>query len=214
MSRKSNGEPPPAEERPPLSFSLLRRKIAETLGAFHLKLLLANLLLAPLPVLVGKRFRALIYRLAGFRIGARSRFLGRPTFDILGNPYPNLRIGRRCTVGIGCHFSLSAPITLGDGVVLGHYVRIITDRHAIGPARRRCGERTPLPVRIEDGAWIASGVTILPGVTIGVGSVVAGGAVVTRDIPPNTLVAGVPARVVRELPVDGRQRVEEQAVEQ
>jgi maltose O-acetyltransferase len=56
------------------------------------------------------------------------------------------------------------------------------------------------PVSIEDGAWIAARVTILPGVTIGRGTVVAAGAVVTRDVPPNTLAAGVPARVKRELP--------------
>lgn len=200
VSRKPNVQPLPAEERPPLSLGLLRRKIAEALGAFHLKLWLANLLLAPLPVLVGKRFRALIYRLAGFRIGPDSKFLDRATFDALCNPYPNLRIGRRSQIGIGCHFSLNASVTIGDNVVFGHYVRIITDKHAIGPAHRRCGERIPLPVAIEDGVWIASDVTILPGVTIGAGSVVAGGAVVANSVPPNSLAGGVPAEVLRELP--------------
>ena len=151
-------------------------------------------------MLVGKRFRAMVYRLAGFRIGRDSKFLDRATFDTLGNPYSNLSIGRRSQVGIGCHFSLNAPVTIGDNVIFGHYVRIITDTHVIGPGHRRCGERVPLPVSIEDGVWVASDVTILPGVTIGAGSVVASGSVVTRDVPPNSLVGGVPAAVLRELP--------------
>jgi maltose O-acetyltransferase len=185
---------------PHLSPALLRRKSAETLVAFHFKLWLANLLLAPLPVLIGKRFRAMVYRLAGFRIGRDSKFLDRAIFDALCNPYPNLSIGRRSQVGIGCHFSLNAPVTIGDNVIFGHYVHIITDTHAIGPGYRRCGDRVPMPVIIGDGVWIASDVTVLPGVTIGAGSVVAGGSLLTRSIPPNSLVAGVPARVLRELP--------------
>ena len=198
MHRSSNGEHP-EEETARLSPELVRRKTAETLGAFHFKLWLANLVLAPLPVLVGKRFRAMVYRLAGFRIGRDSKFLDRATFDTLGDPYANLTIGRRSQVGIGCHFSLNAPVTIGDNVIFGHYVRIITDTHVIGPGRRRCGERIPLPVTIEDGVWVASDVTVLPGVVIGAGSVIASGSVVTRSVPPNSLVRGVPAEVLREL---------------
>lgn len=187
-------------ERPRLGLSLLRRKVGEALRAFHFKLWLVNLLLAPLPILVGKRLRALLYRMAGFRIGADSKFLDRATFDALCNPYSNLAIGRRSQVGIGCHFSLNAPVTIGDDVIFGHYVRIITDTHLVGPSRRRCGERVPLPVTIEDGAWLASNTTVLPGVTIGRGSIVYCGAVVTCSVPPNSVVAGVPARVLRQLP--------------
>jgi maltose O-acetyltransferase len=199
MNRGSNGQWP-AEGVVRLSPELLRRKTAETLRAFHFKLWLADLLLAPLPVLVGKRLRAAAYRLAGFRIGRDSKFLDRAVFDTLGNPYANLSIGRRSQVGIGCHFSLNAPVTIGDNVIFGHYVRIITDTHTIGPGERRCGERVPLPVSIEDGVWIASNVTILPGVVIGAGSVIASGSVVVRSVPRNSLVGGVPARVLRELP--------------
>jgi maltose O-acetyltransferase len=76
----------------------------------------------------------------------------------------------------------------------------LTVDHEIGPSENRCGEVLVAPVIIGDGAWLASRVTILPGVTVGNGSIVAAGAVVTHDVPPNTLVAGVPARVVRDLP--------------
>ncbi len=191
---------PEAYERPRLGLGLLRRKTGETLRAFHFKLWLVTLLLAPLPILVGKRLRAMLYRLAGFRIGANSKFLDRATFDALCNPYANLTVGRRSQVGIGCHISLNAPVTIGDDVIFGHYVRIITDTHLVGPSRRRCGERVPLPVVIEDGVWLASNTTVLPGVTIGRGSIVHCGAVVTRSVPPNSVVAGVPARVLRQLP--------------
>lgn len=190
-------------ERPRLSPGLLRRKLLETANAFHLKLWLADLLLAPLPILVGKRFRAALYRLAGLQIGRDSKLLDRVTIDALCNPYANLRIGSRSQLGIGCHVSLNAPVTIGDNVIFGHYVRILTDTHALGPSRRRCGKRIPLPVVIEDGAWIASNVTLLPGVRVGKGSVVAAGTVVAHDVPPDTLVAGVPATVVRRLPQDG-----------
>jgi maltose O-acetyltransferase len=196
---KNNGSAP-AEEVQALTPALLRRKTRETLVAFHFKLWLANLFVAPLPLLVGKRLRAEAYRLAGFKIGKGSKFLGRPVFDALENPYPNLAIGRRSQIGIGCHLSLNAPVTIGDDVVFGHYVRIITDTHDIGPGQRRCGERIPLPVAIGDGVWIASDVTILPGVTVGPGCVIAAGSLVSRSLPANSLAAGVPARVVRELP--------------
>jgi maltose O-acetyltransferase len=186
----------------------LRRKLLETVNAFHLKLWLVNLLLAPLPILVGKRFRAALYRLAGFQIGRDSKLLDRVTIDALCNPYPNLKIGCRSQLGIGCHISVNAPVTVGDNVIFGHYVRIITDTHGLGPSWRRCGERLPLPVTIEDGAWVATDVTLLPGVRVGQGSVIASGAVVTSDVPPNTLVAGVPAAVVRRLPEDRARREE------
>jgi len=185
--------------RPPLTPALLRRKVMEELRSFHLKLWVVNLLLRLLPINVGAHLRALFYRLAGFRIGADCKFLDRATFDTGENPYPRLILSRRVQIGIGCHFSLNGTVTLGDNVVLGHYVRILTDTHLLGPEARRCGERVALPVTVEDGVWIASNVTILPGVTIGRGSVVAAGAVVRDDVRPNSLVAGVPARVVRAL---------------
>jgi acetyltransferase-like isoleucine patch superfamily enzyme len=65
---------------------------------------------------------------------------------------------------------------------------------------RRGGERYSRPVVVEDGVWVGACATILPGVTLGRGSVVAAGALVARDVPPHTLVAGVPARPIKSLP--------------
>jgi len=100
------------------------------------------------------------------------------------------------------HVDLGAAVRIGDRVRLGHHVALLTVDHEIGPAEQRCGDVLMAPVIIGDGVWLASYVTILPGVSVGNGSIVAAGAVVTHDVPPNTLVAGVPARVVRELAED------------
>lgn len=90
--------------------------------------------------------------------------------------------------------------TIGHRVNIGPFVRIITDTHALGPATRRAGRVRHDPIEIGDGTWIGASSTILPGVRVGAGAVVAAGSVVTRDVPDNTLVGGVPAEVIRELP--------------
>ena len=84
-------------------------------------------------------------------------------------------------------------------MALGHGVLILTSSHEFGDQWRRGGEHITAPVTIERGAWIGARGVLLPGVTIGHGAVVGAGAVVTTDVPPNTLVAGVPARTVRSL---------------
>jgi maltose O-acetyltransferase len=71
--------------------------------------------------------------------------------------------------------------------------------HEMGPSASRCGRLVAAPIEVGDGVWLASRVTILPGVAVGKGAVVAAGAVVTHDVAPDTLVAGVPARFVRDL---------------
>lgn len=89
--------------------------------------------------------------------------------------------------------------TIGSGVSIGPFVRLVTDNHDIGPARRRASRFHTVPLTIEDGVWIGACVTVIGGVTVGAGSIIAAGAVVVRDVPPNTVVAGVPARVVKLL---------------
>lgn len=93
--------------------------------------------------------------------------------------------------------------TIGDNVRIGPFVRLISDTHEVGPSTRRAGKSRFDPIVIGDGTWIGAAVTVIGGVSIGKGCIIAAGAVVTRDIPDNTMVGGVPARHIRDLPVDG-----------
>jgi maltose O-acetyltransferase len=164
------------------------------------RLLLVQMAVALLPQLTFSWLRTACYRLAGMHIGRRTRVWGKIALEGKGDLAHNVHIGEACLLNTFLHLNASAAITIGSGVGIGHHVVIITDTHRIAGPSQRCGERISLPVSIEDGAWIAARVTILPGVTIGRGSVVAAGALVVKSIPPNSLVAGVPARVLRELP--------------
>jgi maltose O-acetyltransferase len=179
--------------------SKLRRLIREESEGLHGRLLLAQLLLAPLPLHVGSRLRAAVLRLAGFKIGPGTVFWGTPTLTGGGNLYQRLVIGRECWINAGCFFDLGEQITIGDYVAFGQQVMLLTNAHEIAGPTRRAGRLLPRPIVIEDGAWVSTRATVLPGVTIGTAAVVAAGAVVTRDVPPNTLVGGIPARPIREL---------------
>ncbi len=92
---------------------------------------------------------------------------------------------------------------IGANVAIGPFVRLITDSHEIGAHTRRAGRPSFQPITIGDGVWIGAGATILGGVTVGDGAVIAAGSLVTRDVPADTLVGGVPARTIRQLPADG-----------
>ena len=146
---------------------------------------------------VGKRLRNIVYRYGlGIAIGRRSYFAG--------GGYINgtrLSVGDECFINRDCYFDLSAPVTIGDRISIGTHAVFVTADHEIGGTERRAGAVKPQTIVFEDGAWIGTRVTILPGVTIGKGAVVASGAVVHRSVAPNTLVAGVPAVVKRDLPV-------------
>jgi maltose O-acetyltransferase len=112
----------------------------------------------------------------------------------------NLRPGRRCLINRRCYLDLDGPVTLEDDVVLGHGVAVVTSVHRMGPAARRAGRvESAEPVFIGRGAWIGANAIVLPGVWVGRGAVVAAGSVVRVDVPPNVVVAGVPARIVRTL---------------
>jgi maltose O-acetyltransferase len=113
----------------------------------------------------------------------------------LSNP-SNLTVGTESYINRNCYFDLEGPVVIGDGVSLGHGVTVITTIHDAGQGDRRCGTFIGHPVTIDDGAWIGANSTVLPGVTIGAGAVVAAGAVVTRSVPPNAVVGGVPAAVI------------------
>lgn len=138
-------------------------------------------------------------------LGRNVRFIAGPV--VIGDNVDIWRNAEICGpvhIGNGTSMARDAYLRPGthleDNVGLGPFVRIITDAHEIGGAEWRAGSHTTYdPVVIKSGSWIGGGSTIFPGVTVGPGSVVAGGSVVIRDVPPNTLVGGVPAKVIRKL---------------
>ena len=145
------------------------------------------------------RVRSLLFRAYGFSIGYGTMLVGTPTFNGTRDPRKNLTIGKHCYFNWPVHFDLGGKITVGNRVAVGHHVVFVTSSHEIGTTLCRAGDLVTAPITVEDGAWIGACVTILPGTTIGEGAIVAAGAVVTRDVPPDTLVGGVPAKPIRSL---------------
>lgn len=110
-----------------------------------------------------------------------------------------LTVGARSGIGIDCW--VQGPLTVGNDVMMGPECRIFTQNHASSDAARPMrdqGFEAPEPVVIDDDVWLGARAMIMPGTRIGRGSIVAAGAVVTKDVPPFTVVAGVPARPVRQ----------------
>lgn len=108
-----------------------------------------------------------------------------------------IRLGKNIFINHDCSFLDIGGITIEDHVQIGPKVSLITENHPLDPGDRKTV--LPGPIVIKRNAWIGAGVTILPGVTIGENAVVAAGAVVSRNVPANTVVAGIPAKVVKTL---------------
>jgi len=173
--------------------------LRQELGDLPLRVRLASWLGRAVPTGMGGRLRAALYRLCGFSLGQGTLIVGPLAFGSAAHCRENLRIGSLCFLNTDIFIDANAPVTIGDRVSIGHHVIIITADHAIGASEFRAGALTARPVTIEEGAWIAARATLLPGVTIGRGAVVAAGAVVTKDVAPNTLVGGIPAKLIRHL---------------
>lgn len=109
----------------------------------------------------------------------------------------NITVGPGVFLNAGCRFQDQGGITIGAGSLIGHNVVLATLNHEMDPRHR--GDMHPAPIRIGQRVWIGANATVCPGVTIGDGAVVAAGAVVTRDVPANTVVGGVPARLIRRI---------------
>lgn len=107
----------------------------------------------------------------------------------------NIHVGKNVFFNGGCHFQDQGGIVIGDGTLIGHQVVLATLNHDEDPARRQ--ELHGAPIVIGKNVWIGAHATVLSGVTIGDGAIVAAGAVVTRDVPANMVVGGVPARILR-----------------
>jgi maltose O-acetyltransferase len=176
------------------------RVLRSEFGGIQWRYLAVRLLLWPVPVHSGGRLRSLALRCAGFRIGGGTLFADLPRFPGGQLYLPNLAIGAGCWFNVGCTFDLGAAITIGDNVLVGHEVLVLTTTHGVGLRARRGSDGISLPVSIGDGCWLGARCMILPGVAVGAGAVVAAGAVVTEDVPANSMVAGVPARVMKTLP--------------
>ena len=110
----------------------------------------------------------------------------------------NIRVGRNVFINQACVLNDIGGIEIGDDVMIGPRVSLLTAGHPLDPERRR-RQVVAAPIAIGRNVWLGAGATVLQGVTVGADAVVAAGAVVTRDVPPRTLVAGVPARVLREI---------------
>lgn len=109
----------------------------------------------------------------------------------------NTVFGKNVFINSGCHFQDQGGITIGDGTLIGHNVVLATINHDLCPRNNRKNHYAP--IRIGDNVWIGSNATVLQGVTVGDWAVIGAGAVVTRDVPPMSIVGGVPARVIRYL---------------
>ena len=133
-----------------------------------------------------------------------TRLTGRPvdeTFSLFPPFYTdcgkNLKIGKYVFINSGCRFQDQGGITIGDGTLIGHNVVMATINHGLAPESR--GDNIPAPIVLGRNVWVGANATILPGVTIGDNAVIAAGSVVTKDVPANVVVAGVPARIMKSV---------------
>src|SRR4051794_19058537 len=111
----------------------------------------------------------------------------------------HIAIGARTFVNFDCVFLDVAPIRLGEACQLGPRVQLLTATHPVDPVRRREGWECGRPITLADNVWLGGGGIVNPGVAIGENTVVGAGAVVAKDLPPDVVAAGVPARVIRPL---------------
>ncbi|MGN6692938.1 MAG: sugar O-acetyltransferase [Aquihabitans sp.] len=138
--------------------------------------------------------RALFAELTGEQPGDGFRLIP-PFFADCGR---RIRIGTHVFVNQNATFYSLAPITIGDEVMIGPNVSLITSGHPVAPSQRHAA-LVGQPITIERDVWIGAGATVIGGVTVGARSVVAAGSVVTKDVPPDSLVGGNPASLIRSI---------------
>jgi acetyltransferase-like isoleucine patch superfamily enzyme len=138
--------------------------------------------------------RALFSDLIGNKVD--ESFLLIPPFYATGGA--DTRIGRNVFINQNCTFYDLGGLDIADDVMIGPNVSLITSGHPIEPSRRHAFTIAK-PIVIERNVWIGAGATVIGGVTVDENSVVAAGSVVTKSVPPNTLVGGNPASVIRSI---------------
>ncbi|MEP1125069.1 MAG: DapH/DapD/GlmU-related protein [Ilumatobacter sp.] len=110
-----------------------------------------------------------------------------------------LTVGSRSLINFGCSIVATERVSIGAMCHIGPHCMIMdTAFHELDPDRR-LESPAPKPIEIAENVWIGARVIVMPGVTIGAGSAVGAGSVVTHDVAPRTLVAGVPARFIRDI---------------
>jgi acetyltransferase-like isoleucine patch superfamily enzyme len=121
------------------------------------------------------------------------------TLELATGPDGTLDIGERAFVNYGCSLAAQLLVKIGPRCQIGTYCLLMdNDFHRVEP-ERRLERPESAPIVLEENVWLGARVIVMSGVTIGEGSVIGAGSVVTRDIPPRTIAAGVPAKVIREL---------------
>lgn len=144
-------------------------------------------------------------------IGDRTRITSTiATFELGVGPQGTMDIGSHVLINYGCSFGATKLVRIGDRCNIGTQCILIDNAfHELDPDLRDVQPESQ-PVILERNVWLASRVIVLPGVTVGENSVIGAGSVVTKDIPPNVLAAGIPARVIR--PIRGEAPARRQAL--
>ena len=137
--------------------------------------------------------RSMLSQLFGYTVPATLRVFP-PFYTDFGK---NIHVGEHVFINACCHFQDHGGVTLGDGCQIGHNVVFATLNHGVTPEDRP--HTDPAPIVLGRGVWVGSNSTILQGVTIGDNAIIAAGAVVTKDVPANTVVGGVPAKVIKQI---------------
>lgn len=150
---------------------------------WHIRLALVQALVGVFPPFTLNRIRRLALKLCGVRTGQATLFWGLPKLVGPGPIVSRLQIGAYCGFNDGSTFDLSAPITIGNHVSVGHEVRFVT-------TLQQQGGNAVAPITIGDGVWLGTRCTIMGGVTIGAGTVIGAGMVIATDVPPNMLMTG------------------------
>lgn len=109
----------------------------------------------------------------------------------------NIHIGKNVFINSCCQFQDQGGIFIGNDCLIGHSVVMATLNHDFNPAKRQNLHHAP--IKLGNGVWVGAHATITAGVTIGDNAIVAAGAVVTKDVPANVVVGGVPARIIKHI---------------
>lgn len=137
--------------------------------------------------------RAMLSEVFGYEVPATLRVFP-PFYTDFGK---NIHIGENVFINACCHFQDHGGVYIGDGCQIGHNVVFATLNHGIAPEDRQ--NTYPAPIVLGRNVWVGSNSTILQGVTIGDNAIIAAGAVVTKDVPADTIVGGVPAKFIKKI---------------